>query len=142
MPQQPSAHTSSLPPHVVLVEDDENTRYVLESALAEDGFRVTACPTAESARATFRTQPAQLLVSDLRLRGSDRGGVDLIRELRKQAKEAPEAILLTGMSLPSLVHEKSELDAMGAHLVLKPFELNDFLALARELTGWPGVGLL
>jgi two-component system, NtrC family, response regulator PilR len=129
--------TRLLPPHVVIAEDDDGIRDVLEMLFTEAGFRVTICANLDRARAAIQRQQPQLLISDLRLGSSTHGGLDLVRDARLQVPQAPEAILLTGMLPATISAEIKALEALGGHLMSKPFDIDSLLDLAHELTGWP-----
>jgi len=126
------------PPHVVIVEDDEGIRDVLEMLFSEDGFLVTICASLDSAHAAMREEPMHLLISDMRLGNSVRGGLELVRAVRQRHPPAVEAILLTGVQPSTIAAEIQTLDALGGHLMGKPFDIDALLELARALTGWPG----
>ena len=141
MQQMPPEAPRSMPPRVVIVEDDEGVRDVLEMIFADDGYDVIACSGIEKARAAIRARPPQLLISDLRLGNTPRGGMELVRIARQQAQRPPQMIILTGMHFASIPREIRALQAVGAHLMSKPFDIEVLLDLARSLTAWPGAPL-
>lgn len=138
-PPQPDAlgPTRPSPPCVVIVEDDEGVRDVLEMLFSGDDFEVIACAGVERARSILQERVPRLLVSDMRLGNAPRGGLELVRAARELPR-APEAIVLTGMQLSAIPHEVEALEAIGAHLMSKPFDIDALLALAHALTAWPG----
>lgn len=138
MQQTPPDAPRSAPPRVVIVEDDEGVRDVLEMIFTDDGYDVVACAGIEKARAALQARAPQLLISDLRLGNAPRGGLDLVRGARQQSQPPPEAIVLTGMQFASIPREIGALEAVGAHLMSKPFDIEALLDLARSLTDWPG----
>ncbi len=141
MQQTPPDALRSTPPRVVIVEDDEGVRDVLEMIFADDGYEVIACAGIEKACAALRTRAPQLLISDLRLGNMPLGGLELVRTARQQPRQPPEAIVLTGMQFSSIPSEVRALKAVGAHLMSKPFDIEALLNLARALTDWPGMPL-
>lgn len=140
MQQPPAARRSTphAPPCVVIVEDDEGVRDVLEMLFSDDGFEVIACAGIEKARATLQARRPHLLVSDMRLANAPRGGLELVRAARELLQPPPEAIVLTGMQFSAIPREVHALEAAGAHLLSKPFDIDTLLSLARSLTAWPG----
>jgi two-component system, NtrC family, response regulator AtoC len=86
----PERRTRKEARQVLVVEDDQALRSLLEDHLAEDGLDVTALRTGEEALELLGTHPAELVVSDLRLPGM--GGFDLLRETRRL--ENPPAFLV------------------------------------------------
>jgi PAS domain S-box-containing protein len=84
---------------VLVVEDDSDTRELVERLLSENGARVKAVETAASALAQFRSDPPDLLVSDIGLPGQD--GYSLIEQIRglpSQAGAGVPAIALTAFA--------------------------------------------
>lgn len=137
----PSDAPRSTPPHVVVVEDDEGVRDVLEMLFSDDGFEVVTCAGIEKARATLQARRPHLLVSDMRLGNAPRGGLELVRAAREHSgpsQPVPQVIVLTGMQLSAIAREVHALEAAGAHVMSKPFDIEALLALARTLTAWPG----
>lgn len=141
MQQSPPEAPRPLPPRVVIVEDDEGVRDVLAMLFADDGYEVIACAGVEKARAALQSQPPRLLISDLRLGNAPRGGLELVRGVRERCQQPPEAIVLTGMQFSAIPSEIRALEAVGAHLMSKPFDIEALLDLARSLTDWPGTPL-
>lgn len=133
--------TPHAPPRVVIVEDDEGVRDVLEMLFSDDGFEVISCAGIEKARAALKARVPHLLVSDMRLGNAPRGGLDLVRAARALSQPPPEVIVLTGMQFSAIPREVRALEAVGAHLVSKPFDIDTLLSLARSLTAWPGKSL-
>ena len=137
-PLNTSHPTPHAPPCVVLVEDDEGVRDVLEMLFSDDGFEVISCGGIEKARAVLQARLPNLLVSDMRLGNSSRGGLELVRAARELCQPPPETIVLTGMQFSAIPREVHALEAAGAHLMSKPFDIEALLGLARSLTAWPG----
>ncbi|HXH26254.1 MAG TPA: CHASE domain-containing protein [Vicinamibacterales bacterium] len=79
------AHGSALQGvRVVLVEDDDETRGLLEEGLSASGASVLSAPSAERALALLRDGAADLLVSDIALPDAD--GFALMRRVRTAAR--------------------------------------------------------
>jgi DNA-binding NtrC family response regulator len=77
---------------VLLVEDRENLRVMLEAALRAS-FAVEAVADAETALALLDSAPFDVVVTDVRLPGAS--GRELLRTLRER-DEPPEVVLMTG----------------------------------------------
>ncbi|MGH7350026.1 MAG: response regulator, partial [Candidatus Rokuibacteriota bacterium] len=67
--------------HVLVVDDDEETREVMEVALGFEGARVTTAPSVADAVAAIERRWPDVLVSDIGMPGED--GYDLIRKVRR-----------------------------------------------------------
>jgi DNA-binding NtrC family response regulator len=126
------------PPQVVIVEDDEGIRDVLEMLFRDEGYDVVVYPSLETASAALRSRPPHLLVSDLRLGNAPQGGLELVRAAREMSPCPPQMIVLTGMQFSSIPREIAAIKAVGAHVMSKPFDVEALLALAQSLTDWHG----
>ncbi|MEX2220749.1 MAG: ATP-binding protein [Candidatus Rokuibacteriota bacterium] len=67
--------------HVLVVDDDAETREVMKLALAFEGARVTTAPSVAAAMAAIEQGWPDALVSDIGMPGED--GYDLIRKVRR-----------------------------------------------------------
>jgi two-component system OmpR family response regulator len=119
---------SSLPtPHILVVDDDEAVRQLVEEYLGQNDFRVTGSATGGQLMASFRAGVVDLVLLDLRLRGED--GMQLLRQLR--AESQIPVIILTGRA--------EEADrVMGLELgaddyLTKPFSPRELLARIRTV---------
>ena len=119
---------SSVPrPHVLLVDDDESVRRLVDDYLVQNDFRVSAAVTGGELMSAFAREVIDLVLLDLRLRGED--GMQLLRQLRAQS-QIP-VIILTGRS--------EEADrVMGLELgaddyLTKPFSPRELLARIRTV---------
>jgi DNA-binding NtrC family response regulator len=68
---------------VLLVDDDEQARWVLRKRLGSAGYTVVEAPDAERALEQFRAEPADVVITDLILPG--KSGADLIAALGSEA---------------------------------------------------------
>jgi PAS domain S-box-containing protein len=107
---------------VLVVDDHEDTRYLLRTALTNAGADVRVCAQTTDALATVKTWKADCIVSDIGLPGED--GYELIkkvRALRKKNGRRIPAIALTGFVR---IDDKSKAIAAGyqAHIA-KPVDL-------------------
>jgi two-component system phosphate regulon response regulator OmpR len=67
-------------PHLLVVDDDERLRALLQRYLTSNGFRVTAAANAADARALMKSIAFDLLVLDVMMPGEN--GFDLTRAVR------------------------------------------------------------
>jgi DNA-binding response OmpR family regulator len=81
------------PLHVILVEDELLIALSFQDALEEAGFRVTPAATGEEALEIDAADPADALVTDLRM-GSV-GGREVLARLRARAADLP-AVVVSG----------------------------------------------
>lgn len=114
---------------VLLVEDDDGVRDLLERALRSQGYAVLTAATAEEAEAIADATPdvVDLLVCDVYLPGSS--GLDLARRLSTRRAGLRMLLMSGDPSTEALV-----LDAVApAAFISKPFRTGMFLATIRAL---------
>ena len=128
MTQEQPNQTSKLPPalamdapHILVVDDDERLRKLLQRYLSENGYRVTMAGTAAEAESRLRSLTFDLLVLDVMMPGES--GVDLTRRLRKRL--TVPILLLTAMGEPE--HRISGLESGADDYLTKPFEPRELL---------------
>ncbi len=81
------------PPRILLVDDEVIARENLSIVFESDGYDVTAVGNGLEALAAMEKQPADIVVSDLKMEGMD--GLELLGVLRKQWPDT-KAVMLTG----------------------------------------------
>lgn len=120
----------TLPPRVLLVDDDNFVRESLYSVLERDGYEVLASSNGPEALTIFRrsVRPIELLVTDYNM--PRMSGLELARECSRLSSEL-------GVLYVSGSHPDEELQAdlqVGRRgFLAKPFRESDLLRKAREL---------
>lgn len=115
-------------PHILVVDDDQRLRVLLQRYLAEQGFRITVAENAESARDKLRFVQPDAIVLDVSMPGET--GLALTASLRLQNSPVP-ILLLTARGAPEDQIEGFE---AGADDYLgKPFEPRVLLLRLRAL---------
>jgi two-component system OmpR family response regulator len=115
---------------VLVAEDDDRLRTLLDQALTEAGWEVetVADGTTAYTRALPGGVPYDVLLLDWMLPGLD--GVSVCRRLREADVPTPVLVLTARSQLPDRV---SGLDAGADDYLTKPFELDELLARLRAL---------
>ncbi|GAA6188658.1 response regulator [Litorivita sp. NS0012-18] len=112
---------SDLAPHLLIVDDDERIRGLLQKFLTRHGFLVTAARDAAHARRILAGLEFDLIVLDVMMPGED--GVALTRAL---SKTLPTPILL--LTAKGETSERIEgLEAGADDYLAKPFEPKELL---------------
>lgn len=78
--------------HLLLVEDDPGLRELLQEELEAEGYRVSACASAEAAQPLLQQGDIDLLISDLRLPGAN--GLSLL-PVAQSLNPAPAMLIIT-----------------------------------------------
>ena len=112
-------------PRILIVEDEEKLRRVLELQLQSAGFEVEQAGTAEEGlRLADR---ADLILTDLRLPGMD--GLELLAQLRRQSLLTP-VIVMTAFGTVEAAVEAMKAGAVD--FLLKPFSLDHLMAVVHK----------
>ena len=113
-------------PRILTVEDDTRIRVVLRMALEEEGYEVSEAGSAEEAIDQFQRQPADVVLVDLMLPGTN--GFDLCRELRATS-DVPIVIVTARSDTHDVV---AGLEAGADDYVVKPFVVKELAARIRS----------
>jgi PAS domain S-box-containing protein len=120
--------------HVLLVEDDDDSRKLLGTMLKRYGARVTSTKSAKEALTVFEGDLPDVLVSDIGM--PDEDGYELIRKLRSAPPEKgglTPAIALTGYASRK---DRERALAAGYHQhIAKPIEQADLIGAIAALVG-------
>ncbi|MGH7726670.1 MAG: MASE1 domain-containing protein [Candidatus Eiseniibacteriota bacterium] len=118
--------------HILLVEDDDESRSVMIEWLTRIGCRAAAAESCDGALALLERQRFDLLVSDIELPGGS--GYDLIRALRSREESPNRSIPAIALTAYAGIENSQRALSEGydAHLA-KPIAFEDFLDAVREV---------
>jgi PAS domain S-box-containing protein len=116
--------------HLMIIEDDADTLEMLRATLESQGFRVTACDSAEETLRVAPESSVDLIISDIGMPAMD--GFELIQRLRQLERyQTVPAIALSGYA--SHKDAKAALaSGFNAH-VSKPVEPSELIAMVNRL---------
>jgi two-component system CheB/CheR fusion protein len=118
---------------LILLEDNDSVRAATELFLTLEGFEIRSAASVAAAEGLLSDmQPGDLLISDYHLDGS-LTGLDVLIQLRIQAKRDVPAILLSG-DLQSMMRVVKTATP-NCRFLSKPVDTNALLAAIAELTG-------
>ena len=107
---------------ILVVEDDESQRRIIEYNLKQKGYFVVAVDSAEKAFAALDETEFYLLISDMKLPG--KSGLDLLRDVKTNWPELPIIFITAFGSVEKAVEAMKE----GAFdYITKPFDRDEFL---------------
>jgi len=111
---------------ILVVDDEEKMRRVLEIALSRQGHRVFGAGDGREALAIFRSSGIDLVIADLRM--PEMGGLDLLIALRELQSDVPVIVVTAHGTIETAVAAMKH----GAFdYVLRPFDM-DVLLLAVD----------
>jgi PAS domain S-box-containing protein len=116
---------------IVVVDDHDEARMLLEAALARYGGRVITCADGASAIDLIRRERPDVVVADIAMPGMD--GYEMMRRLRALPgfASAPPALALTAFGTPE--DRRRALDAGFQDHVIKPVVPDQLVRLIRAL---------
>jgi two-component system, OmpR family, phosphate regulon response regulator OmpR len=114
-------------PHVIVVDDDETVRDVLEEFLAQRGFTVSTADGGAALRHVLAERPADAVLLDLNMPGED--GLTLVRYLRANTSAA----VLMVTSAAEVVDRVVGLELGADDYIAKPFDLREVAARIRSV---------
>ena len=114
---------------VLVVDDDQNFRRVMEYQLHEDGYRVLTAPNVASALQRFQADVIDVVMTDVKMPGGD--GMELLARLKAIQPDLP-ILMLTAHGTIGAAVEAMKLGA--ADYLTKPFTRDQLrIALGKTL---------
>jgi DNA-binding NtrC family response regulator len=110
---------------ILVVEDEEKLRRVLELQLSSSGFDVDKAGSAEEGLKLV--DRADLVLTDLRLPGID--GLDLLGRIRRQSSATPVVVMTAFGTIETAVEA---MKAGATDFLLKPFSLDHLMAVVQK----------
>ena len=111
---------------VLVVDDDRLVREVLADFLGMEGFAVTTAEDGEQGVAALEQQKFDVVISDLRM--PRKGGLGLLKDIAQLCPDAV-TVVMTGFGT---VEDAVDVMSQGAHYLLKPFKIDEVIALVRQ----------
>jgi DNA-binding NtrC family response regulator len=114
-------------PKVLVVEDDDNLRQVMQAQLAKEGYETSSAPDVPAALKVLEKSLPQLVITDLNLPGLS--GIDLLKRIRN---ESPGTALIV-MTAFGTVQSAVEAMKFGAYdYIVKPIHPYELKALVSR----------
>jgi two-component system phosphate regulon response regulator OmpR len=113
--------------HLLVVDDDERLRALLQRYLTSNGYRVTAAANASEARALMKGMAFDLLIVDVMMPGES--GMDLTKSIRGQTQTP--ILMLTARG--EAEHRIAGFESGADDYLPKPFEPRELLLRCAAL---------
>ena len=115
------------PARVLIADDEDSLRWVLEKGLRQAGYEVTAAKDGEGALRAFEAEPYDLVFLDVRMPGMD--GLTALAKLREIRPDAHVIVMTAHGTMETAIQAMQR----GAYDYLaKPFDLDEVLLLAER----------
>jgi len=119
------------PAHILVVDDDDRLRDLLQKYLSENGFRVTAAENAQVARAKMASISFDLLVLDLMMPGEH--GLDFAASLRGGSLVTKDVPILMLTAMGETGDRIAGLETGADDYMAKPFEPRELLLRVNSI---------
>src|SRR5215813_13689427 len=114
--------------HILVVDDDTVTCELLCEVFAHEGFEATFKHSGEEALAELATTPADLLLSDIRMK-TRLDGLSLLELVRRDYEGIPVVLMTAFGSIETAIRAVKE----GAFdYISKPFNIDELVAIVRR----------
>ena len=114
---------------IVVVDDFENTLFVVEFTLKNNGYNVFKAVSGEEAIKLFDGKDIDLLITDLNMPGMS--GIDLAKQVRAMGKYQFVPILMLTTETDQKKKEMAR-DASITGWIQKPFKMEKFLTIIEK----------
>jgi two-component system nitrogen regulation response regulator GlnG len=114
-------------PHILIVDDEDNLRWVLDKGLRQAGYEVTSVKDGAAAVRAVEAQPFDLVFLDIRMPGMD--GLSALARMRELRADACVVVMTAHGTMETAIQAMQR----GAYDYLtKPFDLDEVLLLAER----------
>ena len=108
-----SSSSTSNAHSILIVDDDLNVLEVLDARLASAGFQVLKAPGAREALKILKSQPVDLMISDVKMPGM--GGMELMNKSKEIRPHLPIIFLTAFGTIPDAVQAVQSGAAASCH---------------------------
>jgi len=115
---------------ILVADDDENIRLLLETELTLQGYRVISASTGLETLEKIRDKTPDLLVLDMKM--PDMHGLEVLEALRKENRKLPTIICT---AYEKMLDDYTVWASRVAGYVTKPIDLNKLRTLVKKSLG-------
>lgn len=114
---------------ILIVEDDQDLRESLATALRDEGYHVIWAQDADEAIASVKAHKVNIVFMDICL--PDMNGVEVYKAIKKIQPTAT-TVMMTGFFVQDLVN--AAISAGAYDILYKPFTMDDVLKMIKKIT--------
>ncbi len=112
---------------ILVIDDEDNMRWVLERAFKKAGYEVLTASRGEEGLRLLALHAVDLVLLDLKMPGMD--GLAVLREIRRRTQAVPVLLLTAYATVPTAV---AAMQSGATDYLRKPFDLETVLAKVNE----------
>ncbi len=113
--------------HILVVDDEEMIRDMLQQSIAMAGYRCSMAGSADEALGIMVTSPVDVVITDIKMPG--KSGIELLREVKRS--HSADVIVITGYAEEYAYETIIELGA--SDFVGKPFRTKELLVRIKRV---------
>ena len=117
--------------HILVIDDDNRLRELLQKFLSENNFRVTAAENAADARAKMGSITFDLLILDIMMPGEH--GLEFAKSIRNQNDLLRDVPILMLTAMGETRDRINGLEVGGDDYMVKPFEPRELLLRVQNI---------
>ena len=123
-----------MPPHILVINDEQDLLNLFRDILEEEGYRVSTLTYPMAEVGDLVILDPDLLILDMLIGGEDRGW-SFLQRLRINRRTATLPIIVCTAAVHLIREVQDYLATMNIGVVLKPFDIDPFLAEVRRQLG-------
>jgi len=113
---------------IMVIDDEPLMRITVQDALVVDGYKVTMAETGEKGLTLLRENPADILITDLKLPHMD--GIQILKEVKTITPETQVIMITAYGSIDSAV---TAMKLGASDYLTKPFAMDELLLIIKRL---------
>jgi DNA-binding NtrC family response regulator len=114
-------------PTILIVEDEAKMQRLLSLTLTDEGYSIHAAGDAESGLKLLRSEPVDLVITDLKLPGIS--GLEFLQAVKRTNGDLPVVVMTAYGSVDTAVEA---MKSGASDYVLKPFSLDEMKLIVRK----------
>ncbi|MBF0351241.1 MAG: response regulator [SAR324 cluster bacterium] len=117
--------------HILVIDDEENIRFMMQEALVNAGYQVTITANGKEAERLYTRQTFDLVITDIFM--PEKEGFEVMLELLSVNPDS-KIIAITGGGIMTKETVLKMAEEFGAvHCLSKPFLISDLIKIIRNL---------
>ena len=113
---------------IMVIDDEPLMRITVQDALVADGYKVSAAETGEKGVTLLRENPADILITDLKL--PDMDGIQILKEVKTMNPDTQVIMITAYGSIDSAV---TAMKLGASDYLTKPFAMDELLLIIKRL---------
>ncbi len=123
-----------MPRRIAVVDDEPSVLDLLQEVLSDEGYEAHPFPGGAADYPRVRDLAPDAITLDIRMEDS-RTGWNMLDRMRRDDVPGATPVIVCSGDLPLLRERAADLERLGAAVLVKPFDLDDLLALLDRAFG-------